>query len=422
MSNPAAFVHIDLAGQARLVGRLWIRTARGKESASFEFDPSWIADPVHYALGPALPPTEGSFHSGDGRAMFGALGDSTPDRWGRKLITRNEAHRARARGQTPRAPREIDFLLGVTDVVRQGALRFTKVSDGPFIAEGGANQVPPLINLGELLDAARALEDDPDSAEADNAARLLLAPGSSLGGARAKASVRDRDGALAIAKFPERKDALDAVRWEGVMLTLAERAGITVPKARIEMVGDTPVLLVQRFDREGNIRVPFLSAMSLLDAGDGESRSYVEIVDALRRVASRASEDGPQLWRRLAFNILASNFDDHLRNHAVIYDGMGWRLSPAYDLNPVPQSVKDRLLTTAINIDEDTTASIDLAIHASDEFLLSRDEAKVIAGEVAKSIAPWRDDAARVGIRAGEIERVESAFEHADAELARRWA
>ena len=296
------------------------------------------------------------------------------------------------------------------------------MSGGPFIAEGGANQVPPLINLGELLDAARALEDDPDSAEADNAARLLLAPGSSLGGARAKASVRDRDGALAIAKFPERKDALDAVRWEGVMLTLADRAGITVPKARIEMVGDTPVLLVQRFDREGNIRVPFLSAMSLLDAGDGESRSYVEIVDALRRVASRASEDGPQLWRRLAFNILASNFDDHLRNHAVIYDGMGWRLSPAYDLNPVPQSVKDRLLTTAINIDEDTTASIDLAIHASDEFLLSRDEAKVIAGEVAKSIAPWRDDAARVGIRAGEIERVESAFEHSDAELARRWA
>lgn len=354
--------------------------------------------------------------------MFGALGDSAPDRWGRRLITRNEARRARELGQTPRAPREIDFLLGVTDLVRQGALRFTKTSDGPFIAEDGPNHVPPLINLGELLAAARALDDDPDSVEADNAVRLLLAPGSSLGGARPKASVRDRDGALAIAKFPEKTDTVDAVRWEMVMLTLAERAGISVPGARIEMVGDTPVLLVRRFDREGDTRVPFLSAMSLLDAKDGETRSYVEIGDAVRRVASRASTDGPQLWRRVAFNILASNFDDHLRNHAVIYDEIGWRLSPAYDLNPVPRSVKDRLLSTAINIDEDTTASIELAIEAADEFLLSRDEARAIAGLVAKSIALWRGDAGRAGISAGEMERMESAFEHPEAKQARHWA
>lgn len=421
MSDPAAFVYIELDGSVRIVGRLWIRAGKNKESASFEFDPSWIADPVHHALGPGLPPTAGAFHSGEGRAMFGALGDSAPDRWGRRLIARNEARRARDADQSPRAPREIDFLLGVTDYVRQGALRFTRESGGPFIAEAGPNHVPPLVRLGELLAAAAALEEDPESIEADNAVRLLLAPGSSLGGARPKASVRDRDGSLAIAKFPEKADTVDSVRWEMVMLDIAGRAGISVPKARLEMVGDIPVLLVTRFDRQGEIRVPFLSTMSLLDARDGDTRSYVEISDSLRRIASRASLDGPQLWRRLAFNILASNFDDHLRNHAVLYDGNGWKLSPAYDLNPVPRTAKDRFLSTAINIDEDTTASIELAIDAAPEFFLTGDEAKAIAGDVAKEMTAWREDAAKLGLSSTEIERMESAFEHHDAELARRW-
>jgi serine/threonine-protein kinase HipA len=186
------------------------------------------------------------------------------------------------------------------------------------------------------------------------------------------------------------------------------------------MVGDTPVLLTRRFDRAGAARIPFLSAMSLLDARDGETRSYVEIADAVRRIASRASKEGPQLWRRLAFNILASNFDDHLRNHAVIYDGAGWGMSPAYDLNPVPRTEKDRVLSTAINIDDDTTASIELAIEAAKEFLLSRDEARTIAGHVARKIASWRVDAAHMGVTFGEIERMESAFEHSDASLARQ--
>jgi serine/threonine-protein kinase HipA len=354
--------------------------------------------------------------------MFGALGDSAPDRWGRRLIARNEARRARARGQTPRAPREINFLLGVTDFVRQGALRFSLTIDGPFIAEAASNHVPPLINLGELLAAAVAFEDDPDSVEADDAVRLLLAPGSSLGGARPKASVLDRDKTLSIAKFPEKTDTVDAVRWEMLMLNLAGRAGISVPRTRVEMVGDTPVLLLGRFDRKGGVRIPFLSAMSLLDAKDGDTRSYVEIGDALRRIASHASLDAPQLWRRLAFNILASNFDDHLRNHAVVYDGVGWRLSPAYDLNPAPRSVKNRVLSTAINIDEDTTASIELAVDAAEEFLLTRAQAKVIAGEIAACVASWRKEAARVGIAGGEIDRMETAFEHEDAKLARHWA
>lgn len=422
MSEPAAFVHIEYGGRTRLVGRLWTRAARQKQSATFEYDQSWIADPLHHALGPALPPTLAAHHTREGREIFGAIGDSAPDRWGRRLIERNLARHARELGQTARSPREIDYLLGVSDYTRQGALRFAATQNGPFLADSSGEYVPPLIELGDLLSAARALEADPDSISGEDAVQLLLAPGSSLGGARPKASVRDRGGQLAIAKFPQNRDDTDTVRWEMVMMSLAKRAGIEVPQARIELVGAVAVLITERFDRHGEIRVPFLSAMSLLDFDDKERGSYVEITNALRAIASRASRDGPELWRRLAFNILASNFDDHLRNHAVIYDGVGWCLSPAYDLNPVPRSESDRYLTTAINVDGDNTASIELAIEASEEFLLSRDQARKIAGEVARSVGSWRKTAARVGIDANEIEKMKAAFEHRDALNARRWA
>lgn len=425
MTELAAHVYIDLADRTRPVGRLWTHRDRSRERASFEFDPSWLGDPIHHALGPALPPHEGAFHTREGGALIGALGDSAPDGWGRHLITRNEARRAKEAGRTPRAPGEIDVLLGVTDIVRRGALRFRVTPDGPFVApletEGGTLFVPPLIDLPELLNAANTLANDPDSVEADNAVRLLLAPGSSLGGARPKASVRDNDGSLSIAKFPDRADDLDVVRWERAMLTLAKRAGINVCDARLESVGESVVLIVRRFDRRGDARVPFLSAKSLLHAADGEQKSYIEIFDALRQIASSTATDGRELWRRLAFNILASNFDDHLRNHAVLYDGAGWRLSPAYDLNPVPAHVKPRELATPINLEGDPTASIELAVAAAEEFLLTTAQARRIAAEVATAVKSWRTVASELGIRRGDFDRVASAFEHSDVELAASW-
>jgi serine/threonine-protein kinase HipA len=354
--------------------------------------------------------------------LFGAIGDSAPDRWGRKLITRNEARKAREEGNAARAPREIDFLLGVTDVARQGALRFRATPDGPFLTPDNGTHVPPLVELPALLTAANALADDPSSLAADNAVRLLLAPGSSLGGARPKASVRDFDGALAIAKFPAHSDDVDVIRWERVTLLLAEQAGIGTTESRLESVGESNVLLVRRFDRRGLERMPFLSAMSLLDAADGQQRSYVELFDALRRIGSMPAADGPQLWRRLAFNILVSNFDDHLRNHAVLYDGAGWRLTPAYDLNPVPAHISPRALSTAINVDGDTTASIELAVEAAPEFLLKTDEARAIAAEVARVTATWRQIAAKHEIGGHEIEQMSSAFEHSELQLALAWS
>ena len=265
------------------------------------------------------------------------------------------------------------------------------------------------------MSAAERVADDKDTEED---LRLLLAPGSSLGGARPKESVRDKDGHLAIAKFPRRDDDYNTVLWEAVALTLARKAGIPVPDARIETVGNKPVLVLRRFDRREGRRIPFLSSMSMLDARDNETRSYMEIADALRQHGAAAKDDIRELWRRIVFNVLISNTDDHLRNHGVLYSGpTGWRLSPAYDLNPVPVDVKPRILTTAIN-EDDNTASFDLAMSVAPYFELDDARARADAAAVARAVATWRDEAARHGLTKEEIVRMASAFDHADLEAA----
>ena len=310
---------------------------------------------------------------------------------------------------------EIDYLLGVDDEVRQGALRFASQEGGPFLAEHEAARMPPLIDLPQLLSAAEHVVGDTDS---DEDLRLLLAPGSSLGGARPKASVRDRDGHLTIAKFPHKDDEINAVLWEGVALRLVAKSGIPVPDWRIEHVLNKPVLLLRRFDRVQGDRIPFLSAMGMLGASDNESRSYLEFVDALRRYGASPIQDMHELWRRIVFNILISNTDDHLRNHAFLYTGPdGWRLAPAYDLNPVPTDIKPRVLTTAIDLD-DGAASLDLAMSVVGYFELDENKAHAIAAEVGMAVRTWREEASRLGLTPTEIERMASAFEHEDLKAA----
>jgi serine/threonine-protein kinase HipA len=265
--------------------------------------------------------------------------------------------------------------------------------------------------LPRLLSATERVLEDKDS---DDDLRLLLAPGSSLGGARPKASVRDRGGHLAIAKFPNQGDEVNAVLWEAVALTLAAKAGIPVPVWRLESAAGRPVLLLRRFDRERAVRIPFLSAMSMLDAKDNQTRSYLEFADVLRQHGAAPKEDMHALWRRIVFNILISNTDDHLRNHGFLWAGpAGWRLSPAYDLNPVPADIKPRVLTTAIDLD-DATASLPLALEVAGYFELLPREAQRIAAEVGKAVATWRRTAAHLGLTKGEIDRMASAFEHQD--------
>jgi serine/threonine-protein kinase HipA len=408
-------VYVDLAGISRLVGRLWARVRKGRESATFEYAPDWLQNADRFSLEPALMLVPGPFHAPSDKPLFGAIGDSAPDRWGRVLMRRAERRRAEHAGETSRTLMEIDYLLRVDDEARQGALRFAQVEGGPFLAEQGATRIPPLIELPRLLSAAEHVVGDADS---DEDLRLLLAPGSSLGGARPKASVRDRDGRLAIAKFPHKDDEINTVLWETVALRLAEKAGIPVPDWRLEQVADKPVLLLRRFDRVDDMRIPFLSAMSMLGARDNEARSYLEFVDALRQHGASAKDDMHLLWRRIIFNILISNTDDHLRNHGFLYGGPdGWRLAPAYDLNPVPTDIRPRVLATAIDL-EDGTASLDLAMSVAGYFELAEAEARAIAADVGRAVATWRKEAAQLGLTPAEIDRMASAFEHEDLQSA----
>lgn len=403
----------DLHGTPHLIGRLWAHLRRGKESASFEYDKAWLSSAERYALEPALQLGAGAFHTATDRALFGAIGDSAPDRWGRMLMRRAERRRAAAAGEAPRTLYEIDFLLMVNDEARGGALRFASRPDGPFLSATQQTAVPPLVDLPRLLAAAERVVDEN---EGDEDLRLLFAPGSSLGGARPKSSVRENDDRLAIAKFPHKEDEWRAVAWEATALSLAAKAGINVPRFRLESIAGKDVLIVSRFDRSGKERIPFLSAMSMLGAKDNETRSYLEIVDALRQHGARPAEDMHQLWRRIVFSVLISNVDDHMRNHGFVYAGTeGWALSPAYDLNPVPVDVRPRVLSTAID-EEDQSASLDLALSVAGYFELNEEKAQAIAGEVGRAVSKWRIAAASFGISAAECNRMESAFQHADLE------
>lgn len=411
------FVYVDLDRVPRLTGRLWARVRRNKETATFEYDPDWLTHPARFSLEPALTLGPGAFHTLTDLPMFGAIGDSAPDRWGRALMRRRERRAAEREGRAVRTLREIDYLLLVDDEVRQGALRFAVQSRGPFLREPeDAHRIPPLVELPRLLAASERVVDEQDT---DEDLRLLFAPGSSLGGARPKASVRLRDGRLAIAKFPRRDDDINTVAWEAIALGLASAAGIPVPEHSLETVSGKPVLIVARFDRQGATRIPFLSAMSMLGARDSETHSYLELVDAVRQYGAAPRPDMEQLWRRLVFNVLVSNTDDHLRNHAFLYEGQnGWRLTPAYDLNPVPVDIKPRVLTTAIT-ENDNTASMALAFETAEYFDINAARARVIASDVARAVSRWRLEAERRGLNRQETDRMASAFEHEDLARAR---
>jgi serine/threonine-protein kinase HipA len=404
-------VYIDLQGETHLVGTLWARSNRGRQSASFEYHDEWLNNPVRFALEPALTVGKGPYHTGAARSLFGGIGDSAPDRWGRVLIQREEARKAREENRAARTLLEVDYLLGVSDVTRQGALRFAKEKAGPFLAATKGVQVPPLVRLAQLLNAALLVSADKES---DEDLKLLVAPGSSLGGARPKASVLDNDGNLLIAKFPQHGEKSPIPLWEAVALKLASAAGIPTPEWRVEQIGDLSVLLLRRFDRENGERIPFLSAMSLLGAADNETHSYMEIADALRQHGARPNKDCEQLWRRMVFNILVSNTDDHLRNHGVLYEaGAGWRLAPAYDLNPTPIEIKPRVLCLAID-EVDNTASLEVALTAAKHFGVKPQEAHAIAMDVGTAVNNWRRVAESLGLSRDEIERMRSAFEHDD--------
>lgn len=405
-------VHVDLGGKPVLAGRLWLRDKNGRETATFRYDLAWLKHPRAYALAPSLELGEGSFHSDDG--TFDPFRDSAPDRWGQRLMRHRERTRASAAGTKPRTLFAGDFLVGVDDATRMGALRFKEPDDDTFLSQSGS-PIPPLIELRKLLGATNRLE---RGRERKGDLDLVLAPGGSLGGARPKATVRGKDGRLSVAKFPWAKDEWSVIRWEAVALGLAHAAGIRIPNWELLPVQGNAVLLIDRFDRNlGNERIGFISAMTALQARDHEEHSYLEIVDVLRQIGEMPDTDARQLWRRMVFNVLLSNTDDHLRNHAFLRGEKGWLLSPAYDMNPCPRDINDGMHVLAVN-ELEHTGSLEIAMSVAEYFGLRLAEARTVAGEVASAITPWRSTAASRGIRSEEIEQLSSAFQDGEMQAA----
>lgn len=407
--------HADSAEGPRLVGTIYSHRRRGVESATFTYDPGWIGSPVAYPLEPALPLRAGTFATPIGRPLFGCFADSAPDRWGRFLIRRRERRRAERAESTARSFGEMDVLLGVRDDLRQGALRFRQSGSTAFAAPAEQG-VPALIDLPRLLAASERVEADTQS---DDDLELLVGAGSSLGGARPKAHVATGGGRLALAKFPSRAaDEWDVPAWEWVALGLAAVAGVAVPTIELISVAGRRVLVVERFDRSGDHRIGFLSAMTMLEAQDGDTRSYLEIADALTTRSPDPDADLLELWRRIALSVLISNTDDHLRNHGFLHAGGDrWRLAPAFDLNPNPEPGA-RHLRTAIGFDE-TAARVDLLLEVAGEFRLTRPRALAVLDEVDRAVAGWRARARSAGIARHEIDAMAQAFEHDQRDAAR---
>lgn len=411
-------VHLDWEGQTNQIGILRRHSGRGKETVTFEYVQEWIENKSSFSIEPALPVGAGTFVPSHGREIFGTIGDSAPDTWGRQLMRRRERREADRERRAVRTFFETDYLLGVSDETRLGAIRLRHADDDIFQAPQEQG-VPGLIALGNLLQASeRVLRGE----ESDEDLQMIFAPGSSLGGARPKASVLDQHGNLSIAKFPKEADEYSLERWESIALQLAGMAGLNVSQHELIAANEKPVLLSMRFDRKEGYRIPFLSAMSITDHKDGEHGSYLEIVDGITAYGATATSDRTELFRRLVFNVLVSNVDDHLRNHGFLWLGNnGWSLSPAYDVNPTPQDIKPRILTTSIDYD-DGTCSIDLVRSVAEQFGMKQKEADEIIGSVAATCQTWRDVAHLRQAPKAEINRMASAFEHEDLEKALKYA
>ena len=410
-------VHISLDGQTYRVGSLLKREEEDAEYLAFEYHPDWMKNEIRFSLQPSLPLSNTTFYPKRYQKMFGVLGDSAPDSWGRRLMERNNRVLAKSKQQIPKLLFESDYLVGVTDFCRMGAIRL-KYSDSPEYLQPISQGIPQPIDIEQITTITRKLESGDESFDD---LRTIVEAGSSLGGARPKASVIDEAGNLALAKFPKTADHYCVQTWEHIALLIAERAGIRVPTHTLLRVGDINVLLSRRFDRQGEIRIPFLSAMSMLNAKDGDVGSYPEIVDQLSRYGLNAKKCAEELFRRVILNVLITNTDDHLRNHGFLWaNHKGWVLSPVYDINPVPRRRGGTILATNISL-TDPTCSVELAIEQHDLFGLTLKKAKSTAANIGVAVSQWKNLADRFKIDRNGIDYMESAFEHDDLAIVAKW-
>jgi serine/threonine-protein kinase HipA len=397
-----------------LVGKLFSQRIRGKEIFSFEYNETWLsASQAKLYLDPNLGLFKGKQYLPEGRSNFGVFLDSAPDRWGRLLMRRREAWQAKLEGREEKLLFETDYLLGVFDGHRMGGLRFKLEQGGAFLNNHEKIATPPWTSLRELEYASLQLEKE-DAINDPAYAKwlgMLIDPGSSLGGARPKASVLDEKGNLWIAKFPCSTDDKNTGAWEMVLHELAKVCGIHVPDARLlQFSGKHHTFLSKRFDRTKDKRTHFASAMTLLGYQDGadfhDGLSYLDIVAFIIQQGASVKADLEQLWRRVVFNILVSNTDDHLRNHGFLLTNNGWQLSPAYDMNP-----NERGSGLTLNISENSNEQdISLALETAKHYKIKNEEAAKILNDMQCEMAKWRTVAKGLGISSGEMEQTKRAF------------
>jgi len=393
-------IHIDWQGETHEVGRLY---SSGKGGATtFEYASGWLDRRDRFSIDPtSLPLQRGAHHHAK---LFGAFQDCGPDRWGRVLIERA----VRKKVLEAKPYQDIDYVLALDDASRIGALRFRTSSDGPFLARNSGH-LPPMIQLGALLHATDAIHGETETAKD---LRFLLDEGSPLGGARPKSAVQLPNGELAIAKFPKPDDIRDIAAGEILALELANAAGIKTAAHQLVKAGEKSVAVITRFDRNGLIRIPFISAATLLGLPQGDLGSYAHMADGIRQFGHDFSADLKELWRRLVFSLLASNYDDHLRNHGFLMVEPGrWSLAPAYDVNPVPEI--DRAQTNKTSITENgEEPSVGAALAAASRFGLKPTEAKAILHDVVTAVSQWRAVGRRLHLTTGVLDSYQTAFDN----------
>jgi serine/threonine-protein kinase HipA len=404
---------IGLKENPTLLGKLYSTLVRGNEVFSFEYSDKWLNSKFAQVIDPDLHLYSGTHYLDDKKNNFGIFLDSSPDRWGRLLMKRREAILARSESRKARNLMESDFLLGVYDENRVGGLRFKLNENGGFLNKDRSLAAPPITSLSELQEASLRLEEDTnvDDEEHIKWLNILMAPGSSLGGARPKASIKNKTGDLWIAKFPSASDTKDIGGWEMVVHILAIRCGLNVAEARVEkFVSPHHTFLVKRFDRNKSERIHFASAMTMLGYTDNKDNyaeaSYWEIADFIITNGARVNEDLEELWKRIVFNISVSNTDDHLRNHGFILTEKGWILSPAYDINPNESGVG-----LSLNIsDSDNSLEYDLAFEVAEYFRLNKDKAEKIIKDIKSKVAGWKSIANKFDIKKSEQLVMNKAF------------
>lgn len=406
------YVYADWIGlsQPTLVGILSAHQAKGRKAFSFEYDKEWLKSKEQRLIDPDI-----QFYSGqqfpNDKENFGVFLDSMPDTWGRTLMKRREAQLAKINDSKARTLYDIDFLLGVYDQTRMGAFRFKLDPNADFLDNDTEKSTPPWSTIRELQQAVVHYENDTENETINKWLKLLIAPGSSLGGARPKANVLDEDGNIWIAKFPSKHDTIDKAAWEFLVYKLAIDSGIQMAECRLEKIsGSYHTFFTKRFDRIGGGRIHFSSAMTM--TGNSEETikdnpaSYLDIVEFIQDHGCNVDLNLAQLWRRIIFNIAVSNTDDHLRNHGFLLSDEGWQLSPAYDINPSID--KDGL---ALNIDMDNNdLDFDLAKSVGEYFRLNEQQMNTIIDEVLASVKKWEIVAKEIGISRSELELMKSAF------------